>query len=133
MSKSYKAGHIDGEGLSFRGYTYITEVMELARCKAEKKGRSTYLYKNSITIHPLDRKARPPIAINWQNDLQGSIWSIQVEPVIRLVAGEVKKGQSTTVSIDIETAFSRYPDQLPKPKFSDPPHPPPTSAPARTT
>ena len=133
LVRSSKAGHTDGEGLRFRPRIYITEVIELARIKAEREGLTTYLYTSNITIHPLDRKARPPIIIDWKTNFEGSVWDLEVEPVIRLVAGEAKRGQSATVSIDIETVFSRYRNRLPESTLPDPPQLPPASTPARAT
>ena len=113
LERSSKVAEIDGGCIGgFRASTYKENVEELVKKKTEKEGMRAYCYKNEITIHPLDRKAKNPIIVDWR-DFDDLIWNYAARPAIQLLAGEAKKGQSATISVAIETVYSRYQGRLP--------------------
>ena len=124
LEKSSEIGKIDNIVSGFKAAHYLKRVKELVNKKAKREGIRAYLFKNEIIIHHIDRKAKPSISINWR-EFDSYTFETKAQPVIKLLAAETKKGQSATISVDIQTTYSRYQDHLPDPL---PPNPPPATS-----
>ena len=45
---------------------YLAECQKLAEEYAEEKGIQSYLYKNNVILHSLDKKNRSSMTFNWR-------------------------------------------------------------------
>ena len=107
LEKSSEIGKIDDIVNGFKAAHYLKRIKELVNKKTKREKIRAYFFKNKIIIYHIDRKTKPSISINWR-EFDFYIFEIKTQSVIKLFAAEIKKRQSATISVDIQTTYFRY-------------------------